>query len=295
MKGRNLAVIIGIIVLVVAVTLVTNSIFRPAATGTLAQKTETLYERVIKAGKIRCGYVIYPPGSIKDPNTGKLSGIFVESLEAAAQNLGLKIEWKEEVGWGSMIEGLETDRYDMICSPVWANTTRGKLVDFSIPLFYSGIGIYVRQDENRFTGTLKAINSEAVKIATIDGEMSDIIARSQFPKAQRVSLPQLSDVSQILLNVAQRRADVTFAEPYFGYQFLKNNPGTVKNLAIQKPVRVFGNTMMFKRGQVEFKAMLDTALQELLNSGFVDELLDKYETFPGAFYRGAYPYRASGR
>jgi len=268
---------------------------KPAANQAIVQKQESLYDRVIKSGTIRCGYVIYPPGSIKDPNTGKLSGIFVEALESAAQNLGLKVEWKEEVGWGSMIEGLQTDRYDMICSPVWANTTRGKLVDFSVPLFFSGIGVYARQDDNRFSSDLKAINSETIKIATIDGEMSDIIARSQFPKAQRVSLPQLSDVSQVLLNVAQKRADVTFVEPYFGYQYLRNNPGTVKNFTPQKPVRVFGNTMMFKRGQTEFKSMLDIALLELINSGFVDELLDKYETFPGAFYRDAHPYRTSAR
>jgi polar amino acid transport system substrate-binding protein len=260
--------------------------------------TESVYDRVIKAGKIRCAYIVYPPGASKDPNTGKLYGISVETVQEAGKNLDLEIEWTEEVGWGSMIEGLESDRYDLVVSGIWPNASRAKLVDFSTPLYYSGIGLYVRQSDNRFPATvgedgLKNLDTGSIKISTIDGEMSDIIARSQFPNAQRVSLPQISDVSQLLLNVAQGRADLTFVEPYIGNQFLQNNPGTVKNIMEQKPIRIFGNTVMFRRGQTEFKSMLNTAIEELINNGFVDALMDKYEIFPGALYRRSYPYRIS--
>lgn len=263
------------------------------ASRNTAPAVESVRDRVIRTGKIRCAYIIYPPGALKDPNTNKLSGIAVETIEEAGKNLGLTVEWTEEVGWGSMIEGLETDRYDLVVSGIWPNSTRARLVDFSEPLFYSGIGVYVRQNENRFAGDLKALDSESVRVAAIDGEMSDIIARTQFPRAQRVSLPQMSDVSQVLLNVAQGRADVTFVEPYIGNQFLQNNPGSVKNLVAQKPIRIFGNTVMFRRGQYEFKTMLNIAIEELINSGFVDGLVTKYETFPGAFYRRSNPYQSS--
>jgi ABC-type amino acid transport substrate-binding protein len=253
---------------------------------------ETVYSRVIKSGKIRCAYVIYPPGLIKDPNSGKISGIAAETVEEAGKNLGLQIEWTEEVGWGSMIEGLETDRYDLVVSGIWPNASRAKLVDFSTPLYYSGIGVYVRQNDSRFDETLKGLNAQGIKISTIDGEMSDIIARNQFPSAGRISLPQNADVSQLLLNVSQGRADLTFVEPYIADQFLKNNPGTIKNIVEQKPIRVFGNTVMFKRGQMEFKSMLDTTFEELINSGFVDSLVDRYETSPNIFYRRSFPYRS---
>jgi polar amino acid transport system substrate-binding protein len=192
-----------------------------------------------------------------------------------------------------MIEGLQTNRYDVVVSGIWPNSSRARIVDFSRPFYYSAIGVYVRKDDDRFTGNLKEINSDRWKIATIDGEMSDIIARTQFPKAKRDSLPQLSDVSQLLLDVASRKADVTFVEPYFGYQYLKNNPNTVKNVAAEHPIRIFGNTVMFRRGQFEFKAMLDTAIEELVNTGIVDTLLDRYEPQPGLFYRNAFPYRNS--
>jgi len=53
-------------------------------------KSDSVYDRVIQSGKIRCGYCVYNPGCLKDPATGKLSGIGVDALEVVAKNLGLK-------------------------------------------------------------------------------------------------------------------------------------------------------------------------------------------------------------
>jgi len=254
-----------------------------------------VYDRVLKSGKIRAAYLSYPPALMKDTSGGKMSGIFVDTLEKAASNLGLTVEWTEEVGWGSQIEGLEADRYDIVGSPVWANPTRGKLTTLSTPVYYSGIGIYVRKDDSRFNALTdwKALNSDKVKIVTIDGETGDLIARTQFPLAQRVSLPQTADISQLFLNVSGNKADVLFAEPYFYYQYLKSNPDNLKNIAAQTPIRVLGNCYMFKKGETQMKQMLDVAIQDLQNSGYVDDLLNKYEGTPNAFYRVARPYRSA--
>lgn len=261
--------------------------------GIAQQKQESVYDRVIAAKKIRAAYLSYPPACIKDTKTGKLSGIFIETLEKAADNLGLSLEWTEEVGWGSQIEGLNTDRYDIVGSPVWANPNRGKLTTLSIPLYYSGIGIYVRKDEDRFRFAKDwgVLNDEKVRIATIDGETGDLIARTQFPRAQRVSSTQTTDISQKFLDITGNKADLFFAEPYFAYKFLESNPNTIKNIAAESPIRTLGNCYMFKRDQFELKHMIDVALEDLINSGFVDQLLDKYEPAPNTFYRVSKPYR----
>jgi ABC-type amino acid transport substrate-binding protein len=237
------------------------------------------------------GYVPYPPGLIKDPNTGKISGVFADAIAEAASNLGLKVEWVEEVGWGSMIEGLNANRYDLICSPVWANSTRAKVADFTVPLFFSGIDAYVRANDTRFSGSLGSVNASSVRISTIDGEMSAIIASHQFPSAQTISLPQTADDSQLLLNVSDGKADITFVEPYIANQFLKSHPGSVKNLTAEDPVRVFPNTMMLKKGDIRLKSMMDVALAELVNSGEIDKLLAKYAGSGLPFYPVSRPYR----
>lgn len=286
----HLILMLGLIILVSLASC------RQAPNGSTAQtdtKQESTYDRVMRTGVIRAAYLSYPPACMKDPATGKLTGTFVETIEKIAENSGLKVEWTEEVGWGSQIEGLEAGRYDIIGSPVWANPTRGKLTTLSNPVYYSGIGIYVRSDDNRFEKNWAAINAENVRISTIDGETGDLIARSQFPKAQRVSLPQSSDISQLFLEVSNKKADVLFAEPYFANEYFKNNPANLKNIAAARPIRVLGNCYMARKNEFQFKHLIDTALEDLLNSGYVTQVLAKYEG-GDTFYEVAKPYQPKG-
>jgi len=252
---------------------------------------QSLYDRVIRSGKIRCAYLIYPPGCLKEPNTGKLSGIGVEAIELVAKKLGLQIEWVEEIGWGTMLEGLNTRRYDLIATPVWTNAHRAKLVSFSKPLFYSPVFVFARKGDKKFKNHWEQINSANVKIATIDGGTVEVIAEADFPKAGRLSMPELTDVSQLLLNVGSGKADITFAESTVADRYLHNNPGTIENINPQKPIRVFSSGWIFSRGEFEFKEMLDTVLDEVINSGAMDKIISKYEKAPNEVYRVALPYK----
>ncbi len=257
--------------------------------ATAATSQPDLLTSVMAKGEIRVGYVVYPPQLIKDPNTGKLSGIFYDALETAGKNLDLKIVWAEEVGWGTMIEGLAAGRYDMVGSPVWPNSARAKKVDFTIPLSYSGVGVYTRAGDMRFQD-LKTINSKDITIATLDSEMSSFIAKSSFPQAKTFSLAQDAQSSQLLLNVKTGKADVTFAETAIGEEFLANNPGSIQNITTKNPIRSFGNTMLVPKNQEGFKVMINTALEELINSGQIDVYTKTYEQHKGSFYPVAKPY-----
>lgn len=260
--------------------------------STEVQKTATVYNRVMQSNTIKCAFINYPPACMKDTKTGQMSGIFVDVLEKAANNLGLKINWTEEVGWGSQIEGLDKDRYDLIGSPVWANPKRGKLTTLSIPVYYSGIGVYVRSDDNRLDKELSKINSKDIRVGTIDGETSDLIANNDFPNAIKQSSPENTDISQKFLDLSKKSCDVVFAEPYFAYSYSKSNPGKIRNIAAENPVRLFGNVYMMKAGEWQLKQMLDVAIQDLINSGYVDKVIAKYEPSPNLFYRVASPYKA---
>ena len=79
---------------------------------------------ILSSGVIRAAYVSNPPSCIIDPNTGKVSGIFAEVIETIAKNAGLKLEWTEEVGFGSMIEGLAANRYDIVPCAIWPTASR---------------------------------------------------------------------------------------------------------------------------------------------------------------------------
>src|SRR4029077_16286628 len=65
---------------------------------------ETVYDRIMRTKKIRAAWLTYPPAAMKDTKTGKMTGIFVDTLEAMAKNMGLEVEWMQgETPWGTQI------------------------------------------------------------------------------------------------------------------------------------------------------------------------------------------------
>jgi polar amino acid transport system substrate-binding protein len=252
--------------------------------------TKTTYNKVLESKTIRVGYISYPPSFVKDPNTKNLSGIFYDVLMEAGRNMEIKIDFVEEVGWGTMVEAIQSGKVDLVCTGIWPNSTRGKFVDFTNAIYYSPIKAYVRAGNTKFDGNLKTINSKDVKIAAIDGEMTSIIAQFDFPDAQTAKMPQNTDVSQVLLDVASNKADVTFVEPAIANEYLAKNPGSIKEVAGVEPLRVFPNVMMIPKGDVKFQSMLNIAIEELANNGFVDKIINKYEKYPNSFYRRQSPY-----
>jgi len=290
--SATIPTIVGALILAVIASVATT-LLMPASSKVAGGNTQSDFERIVQSGKIRCGYVSNPPSCIIDPNTGEVSGIFVDVLNEIATSAELEIEWTEEVGFGSMIEGLLASRYDIVPCAIWPSAARAKEADFSEALFYSGVCAYVRKGDTRFTNNLQLINSPDVKIATMDGEMAEAIADTDFPKAQRVEVPQLSEISTMLLNVAQGKADVTFVETFFAYEYLQNNPDSVENITPDAPLRVFPNTVLLGNSQPDLRSFLNVALEQQLNLGTVDRMIDKYEPAPGIFFRRRVPFRTS--
>jgi ABC-type amino acid transport substrate-binding protein len=252
--------------------------------------TKSAYDRILETKTIRVGYITYPPSFIKDPNTGNLTGIMHDVLVAAGKNLELKIEFTEEVGWGTMVEAVQTGKVDMVCTGLWPSSTRGKFADFTNSIYYSPIRAYVKAGNKKFDGNVDLANSEKFKIATVDGEMTSIIAKFNFPKAKTLALPQNSDVSQVLLNVASGKADITFVESIVANQYLATNPGSIQPVANINPLRVYPNVMMVPKGDVKFASMLNVAFDELANSGATNKIISQYEKYPNSFLRNQLPY-----
>ncbi len=293
MKNRGWFSSAGLFIIVTFFTALLLDSCTVAPNNIANEKRQSLYDRVIKSGKIRCGYVAAFPICMKDPNTGKFSGIGVDALELIGKKLGLAIEWTQEVGWGTMLEGLRTGRYDMVGLPVWTNPNRAKLAEFGTSLYYTPMFPYCRKGDKRFTGHLEKINSPTIKIATIDGETGQVVADADFPKASRLSMTQMTDMSELYLSVAAKKADIAFGTPMVVDKFLQNNPGSVEIICPDKPVRVFPNCWMFNKGEFEFKAMLDTVSEEVINSGAMDKIIRKYEPSPNGILRVAPAYQVN--
>lgn len=259
----------------------------------VAAADSSAFDRVMKSGTLRCGYVVGAPYFTIDAATNKKSGIWYDLTQEMGKWLDLKVEWVEEIGFGEIGAALDSGRIDALCVGIWVNPDRAKAMDFTNPVTYSAVHAYVREGDARFDNNLDKINDPAISIACLDGEMSATIAGEDYPKAKTVCLPQMSAHSEMMMNVSQSKADVLFATPSVVAKYNEKNTPKLAKVKTSHPIRLFAETIAVARGNDDLRRMLSHTVQFLIDSGKVDKIVDKYAEKPEDFIRTAKPYEAA--
>jgi ABC-type amino acid transport substrate-binding protein len=246
-------------------------------TAVQAEASENL-DRVMAAKEVKCGYAVWNPVLFTDLNSGEVKGLSKELMDAVGKKLEVKITWAEETGWGTIVEGLATKRYDMICVTLGVLSNRAKAVDFSEAVFYLPVWAVARSDDPRFDKNLEALATGSdIKIGVLEGEGTSIIARERYPNAQLVAIPQISDVSLLLEDIKTGKSDISFITAETFEIYAKKNPGVLKIVNDGKPIMTAPVAFGIPKGDYEFKRLIDVALDELYGEGTVEQIFRKYD------------------
>ncbi|MBI3442139.1 MAG: transporter substrate-binding domain-containing protein [Proteobacteria bacterium] len=242
-----------------------------------AERTESAYDRVVRTKTLRCAYT--SNASASAPDSGKeFSDMFSELLTEMAQQLGLKIEWVKEVSYDALSAGFQAGRYDAVCGGYSEMPSRAWSSDFTKPFVFSPFVMYVRATETRFKD-LNDLNKNGISIATLDGEMSQIVVRSDFPMAQEKPFSGLAAATDRLEMVATGKADATPMESAIAEEYTAKNPGKIKQLG--GLLRMEGSTILIPHNEFALKNMLDTAIDAMLWNGVIEKIVKKHEKYPG--------------
>ncbi len=291
---------LSIITLILAgvVSYATTKAVVPSSSSSVMSETkpkksdESVYDRVMRTGELRCGIGIWPPFTIYESETSKASGTFPEIVETAMARMDIEVKWVEELGWSNFIEALKTNRIDAMCAGIFPESIRGKHIDFSIPAYYLGRGVYVRYDDDRFDDDFSKLNSSEYHFSAVDGDNVEV-TQAHFPKAKILSLPQLTDYTQMMMNVVTKKADAVVINTYTGQDFIANNPKTLKRIGNGTFLEVYGGTIAFNKNEEQFKSMVNVAFEELLNNGTVEKIIKKYDEYPNTILRVPKPYQVA--
>lgn len=235
-----------------------------------AADRDSAYDRVMKTQTIRCGYGVTKPWIYNNLETNEMIGPMADITREIAAQTGLKLEWPEETGWGNLPTSLYTGRVDVACSPMWVDPMRGREVAYTRPVFYMASYAYAREDDNRFK-TMDDINKPDVRIAVVDGDMTQHLAKRYFPKAQIVSSTSNASNAELLLQVTGNKADITFLEEISVSDF---NAAQEKKLkfVLGRPLVHYATAYAVGIKEPALKEMLDTAVGYLINSGRLEEI-----------------------
>ncbi len=241
-----------------------------------ATKTETAYQRVLKSSVMRCGYGLWEPGVMRDPNTGKVSGLVYEIAQELGKAINVKMDYTLEVPWDSIGVSLSSGKIDAHAAGIWATPARGRVLAFSHPLFFLPTVVFARADDHRFDNNLERINQPDVTVALSDDDITTEIYQHDFPRARKYELPQFAPPEELLLAIATKKADVAVNNPYRLVTFDRTNPGKVRVVPTDKPLRVYPDTIAVDIHEEALLHMLNTAIDQAVANGTVDRLLAKY-------------------
>jgi ABC-type amino acid transport substrate-binding protein len=245
--------------------------------ASLTGNNNSVLERVTNSKTLRCAYLVYPPETIKDVNSGKLSGWIVELTEAMAAELGWKVEWTAEVGFADMFAGFATKKYDAICAGAYETPQRSLHALYSVPVVYGATYAFVRANDTRFDDDQSAANSPDVSVAFMDGEITQAIAEQNFPNARKYSLPTMAGIPLLLEAVANGKSDMTFTQLSAAKSYMEHNAGKMKMLG-DAPVHTYVQSLLaLPLGEHDLKYVIDATLRTLQENGTVERLIRKYE------------------
>lgn len=238
-------------------------------------KDNSAFDRIIKTNTLRCGYALASPWFMFDPLTGAKSGYSHDVSVAVAEKIGLDIEWVEETGWGIAEQGIITGRYDLLCGSVCVDPNRARVTTFSRPFKHVPILATVRINETRYKEDLSNLNDPNVKIGVKNGHVFEYIANERFPKATKVYANDLSDDTEFLLMLENKKIDIAFTGQSTIDVYEKTNADKIR--ALETPARFCNGGFLMPLGDYRLKFMLDNAIEELNSSGVLESLAEKYQ------------------
>lgn len=256
-----------------------------------SQQKESAFDRVLRTGILRCGYTAWDPMLKVNPGTREISGLAYDTIEATAKYLGLKVEWAEELGWGDFTQALKTNRIDAFCAGGTPSAERSKVTLTTIPFMFTEFAMVVRSDDTRFNANTDALNRPAVRIGQIDGTTGLKIMQTKFPAAHFAGYPESIPLSQMPLDVANKKIDVTLIPVSMMALFNQQHPNALKAIPLPDARRILPNIFFVGLDQWALREMLNTGLTDLLDTGIVDKSIQRHQTVKGAYILPDKPYQ----
>ena len=237
------------------------------AFGAGLSSAQTLQD-IISRGEMKIGYIPAPPGTIKDANTGELSGFYVDGIREIAAMMKIKPVFVETT-WGTFVAGLQSGQFDMAIAGTFATVQRAMVVSFTKPIFYLGYGAVVRVNDTRYK-TLDDMNTPETRIAVVQGGSAEDFARRNMPKAQIITLAT-GNLTAGFVEVVAGRADVSLEDAFTINAFVAKQP-TVKNLFADNAYNFTPVAWTVRKGNADLLAVLNTGIDILISTGRWDEL-----------------------
>jgi ABC-type amino acid transport substrate-binding protein len=263
--------------------------------GAVPASAQTL-DRIRDTGTLRLGYrTDARPFSYEE--SGKPAGYSValcqkiaDAVKAKLQLPDLRVEYTP-LSVDDSLPAVQQGKIDLLCGATTVTLSRRELVDFSIPIYPSGIAALVRYDaparlqellsgkpqpkEPRWRASLGLILQKRV-FAVHAGTTAETWVKEKLHEFDIVSeVRPVEDYAAGVEDVVERRADVLFADRVILEQAAAQSAAAEDLIVLPQQFTLEWIALALERDDADFRLLVDRTLSGLYRS---DEIADIYKS-----------------
>lgn len=211
----------------------------------------------------------WPPMEFRDANN-QVVGFAVDYMNAAGKEAGFTPVFKV-VAWDGIFAGLDTGKYDAICSSVSITQERKKAMDFSIPYFKVRQALVVRKDSS-------AKSLEDLKGKKVGAQISTT-GYFAVKEVKEVEPRSYDEIGLAIEDLFNGRIDGVVCDDPVAAQYALTNEKYKASLKIgavieTKDVEYYG--IAVKKGNKEVLDLVNKGIEAVQAKGLDKEILKKW-------------------
>lgn len=196
---------------------------------------------------------------------GEMKGFDVELMEKIGEKIGKEIKWKD-MAFDGLLPALQSNKLDVIIAGMTATDDRKKFVNFSQAYYTSTQKILVNEETNDID-SLESMKGKSVGV--ILGYTGDVAVS----KIEGVDVKRYNGAGEGVMALKAKKVDAVVLDSEPAKNYIKNNKGLK---IIDTDLDKEEYAIAVSKDNDELTDEIDGALEELMEDGTYDELMEKY-------------------
>ena len=228
-----------------------------------AVQARTLDE-IMSSKKMRIGIILVDQMVMRDPNSGKLSGVWIDGIRRLFDTLNLEPEFVE-TKWATFVGGLQADQFDVFISG-FMTPQRALALEYTRPVVFLGHSASTLKENAGKFKSMADLNSPDVTIATVLGGSGHQFAKQHLPQATIKPL-DTGDLTASGMEVLSGRATIAMDNAFSIGRFVRMNQEQMVDLFKDDPFNVLPVAWAIRPGNPRLLTFLNNMLDYMDTNG----------------------------
>lgn len=212
---------------------------------------------------------------------GNYVGFDIDLINAIAEKIGYTIEF-DNMEFDAVLAAVTSGSCDIGISGLTVNAKRSKSVDFSKAYYNTAQLLIVGAKDETFTGTTKEeldkqLEGKAIGVCSGYTGQSYVEGNAdwEFPGIKDAKVKIYENLSLAISDLKNGNLDAIVMDGPVAKEAAAQNKDVAKVIDVALTVEEYG--IAIQKGNTELKESIDKAIDEIIASGEMQKLYDKYE------------------